>query len=299
MNRRLAAWAAATFLLACGARTEPGELDLGAGPTGDAGLPMGDAAPLADASPADVVLRDAPSEAGPGCPDSGPLERVYALGDDGTLYRYDPLTGKTTSLGALDCPDTSVIWTMTATTAHAYVVYTDSTLWAVDLATLHCSPTPFQQGQLGLDYDFGVAAFGSGASERIYYYGVPSNGSNAIVAVSDTVSYVLTKVGDVAPTAQGPSFPVNLTADESGHLYAFSPLGLVQELDSTGAQVLRSVDTGVTSDGTWATITYGSSLYLWVQDEVVGHDLATQTRTSDRKVGVDAIGAGSFPLCGG
>jgi hypothetical protein len=92
---------------------------------------------------------------------------------------------------------------------------------------------------------------------------------------------------------------VNLTADFTGHLYAFSPLGLVQELDSATGAVIRASNTGVTSMGTWATITYGADLYLWVQEEVVGYDLATSMRTSDRDAGARAIGAGSFPLCGG
>jgi hypothetical protein len=51
--------------------------------------------------------------------------------------------------------------------------------------------------------------------------------------------------------------------------------------------------------GTWATVTYGADLYLWVQSSVVGYDLASRLRTSDHDAGVNAIGVGSFTLCGG
>lgn len=258
MSRRLVACATG-LLLACGARTEPGEAGSGGG-----GIPA-DGGGSVDAVAGDAVAGDAAGgdalvETGPPCPDGGPLEAVYALDGATILYRYDPRTGKAVELGTLDCGNSNVPWTMTATTGRAYVVYTDWSLYAVDLATLACTPTAFQPGQLGLDDEFGVAAYGSGASERIFYYGVPTGASRAILAVSDTVSFAMTKVGDVASPAGGASFPVNLTADEAGHLYAFSPLGLVQEIDSTNAAVLRSVDTGVISHSTWATIAYGSAL---------------------------------------
>jgi len=73
----------------------------------------------------------------------------------------------------------------------------------------------------------------------------------------------------------------------------------VQQIDSANGAVLQAVDTQVTSMGTWATITYGTNLYLWVQSNVVGYDLASRSRTGDREVGVNAVGAGSFTLCGG
>ena len=64
------------------------------------------------------------------------------------------------------------------------------------------------------------------ASERLYVYGVPSGGGGPVLAVTDTQSYVLQKVGDVlpAPAPGGGGFPVNLTASSDGMLYAFQEL---------------------------------------------------------------------------
>jgi hypothetical protein len=278
---------ALSLLGGCGARTQPGGLSsTGLPPDASAG---DDARVPADASP------DTPA----GCPDGG-SEVVVALDSAGGLYRYYPATGSSISLGTPACDDSNVQWTLTATAAHAYIAYTDGSLYVVDLATMVCTPTAFQPGQLGLDFDFGIAAVGSGASEQLYYYGVPTSGESPILAVSDTQSFVLEEVGAIspAPPASG-GFPVNLTADGAGHLYAFSPVGLVQEIDATSAAVLQAVDTGVTSGSTWATIAYGSRLFLWVDTEVVGYDLATRSRTSELDAGLSAVGASAVSGCAG
>jgi hypothetical protein len=282
--------AAAPLLVACGSRTG---IDVSLLPA-DAS-PAADGSPAADASP----TADAPDDAGARCRDGGPLELAYVFDADGVLLRYDPLTGQSERLGAPDCGNDNVPWTMTASSENAYIVYTDWTIYRVSLATLACTPTPFQPGQLGLDAEFGVAAFGSGPSERLFVYGLPSGGSTPILAVSDTSSFVLSKIGDIVPVPPLSSFPVNLTADANGNLYAFSPGGLVQKIDSATGAVLQAVDTNVTSESTWATLTYGADLYLWVESRVDGYDLAARARTSDRDAGILAIGAGSFLACPG
>ena len=208
--------AAATVLFACGSRTGIDASEL----SSDAG-PLADAAPCCDGSlPGDAsTARDAGGCANGG----GAVEVSYVFDAVGVLYRYDPRTARPTRLGAPNCGNGNVPWTMTASREHAYVVYTDWTLYAVDLVTLACSPTSFRSGQLGLDSEFGVAVSGSGATERLFVYGQPTGGTSPILAVTDLSSFVLTKVGDVRPAPPVSSFPVNLTADATGHLIAFSP----------------------------------------------------------------------------
>jgi hypothetical protein len=280
LTRRVLAFLAALAGAGCGSRTDPGV----------AGAEPADASSRVDAFPGDAM---------PACDDGGPMELVYALDDVGVLHRYDPLMGRATDLGAPSCGDSNVQWTFTASRDRGYIIYTDGALYTVDLSTFACAPTTFRSGQLGLDTESGIAAVGSGASERLYFYGIPTGSATPILAVSDTTGFVLTKVGDISPTPPAGSYPVNLTSDFMGRLYAFSPLGLVQKIDSASGAVLQGVDTAVTSMGTWATITYGTNLYLWVQSNVVGYDLASRSRTSDRDAGVNAIGAGSFVVCGG
>jgi hypothetical protein len=276
-------------LAACGSRTG---LDLSSLPA-DAALPSDALAPDDGASPVDgFVLVDAP----PGC--SRPVETAYLLDESGVLYRYDPKTARTTLLGAPSCGNSNVAWTMTASRENAYIVYTDWTLYAVDLRTLVCSPTAFRSGQLGLDVDFGVAVSGSGAAERMFVYGVPSEGNHPILAVSDLSAFVLTKVGDILhePSVAG---YINLTADAVGNLYAFSPLGLLLQIDSTTGAVLQSLDTRVTSSTTWAQATYGSEDFLIVGSRAVGYDLASRKRTSSHDIGISPVGGGSVLTCAG
>lgn len=172
---------AAVGAVGCGSRTEPG------GPSGQ------------DAAATDGGLPGLPVDASPGCADGGPLELVYALDDLGVLHRYDPLTGQRTPLGTPACADGNVQWTFTASRDRGFILYTDGALFTVDLTTLACAPTPFQPGQLGLDTESGFAAVGSGASERLYFYGLASGGGAPILAVCDTTSYILTPVGAVTP----------------------------------------------------------------------------------------------------
>jgi hypothetical protein len=292
--------AIASALLACGSRTDLGP----APPSSDAGLVTdapseADAARCCDvgdgASPPDAAT---PVDAGKGCNDGGPIEVSYVFDAVGVLYRYDPLTARTTRLGAPSCGNGSVPWTMTASRKNAYVVYTDWSLYAVDLVTLACSPTAFRPGQLGLETEFGVAVSGSGASERLFVYGEPRGGA-PILAVTDLGSFVLTKVGDILPAPPAPSFPVNLTADATGHLYAFSPGGLLQKIDSATGAVLDAAQTGITTGGTWASFTLGSEVFLAVGSRVDGYDLASRRQTSTHDLGVFPIGAGTVLACPG
>ncbi len=270
-------FAFAVALLACGART-PLEVGTSSEPVTDGGSTL-------------------PPDSGAPCDDGGHPELSYVLDDVGVLYRYDVLTGKATALGTPDCDDDNVQWTMTASRTDAYILYTDWTLYDVDLSTLACSQTPFQTGQLGFDFDYGIAVSSSSGTDKLYVYGLPSGSTNPILAVSDLTSFVLTKVGDILPAPPPSTYPVNLTADTMGHLYAFSPLGWVQEIDATTGAVLQSKQTDVTTMSTWATLTRGSDLYLWVESQVVGYDLATGAHTSQLDAGVSAVGGNSVLLC--
>ena len=290
---------AAAALLACGSRTDPGALRPASGADAAAPVDAGavfDGAPVFDAPfPVDAFT---PPDSGNGCDASTP-DISYVFDAVGALYRYDPVAAKVTKLGTPDCGNGNVAWTMTASRENAYIVYTDWTLYAVDLTTLACSPTAFRAGQLGIGDQFGVAVSGTGGVERLFVYGEPNVGGNPILAVSDLSSFVLTKVGDILPVPPSSSFPVNLTADSMGHLYAFSPGGLLQQIDEATGVVLQSVQTGVTTMSTWASLTYGPEVYLFVDSRADGYDLPTRTRLSDQDIGVFPIGAGSILTCPG
>jgi hypothetical protein len=276
-----------TSLLACGCGGRTG-LDLsGAFP---------DTGPFDGSSIPDTA---SPIEAGSACDDGGPPEISYLLDSSGTLYRYDTQTQFTLPLGIPNCGDDNVQWTMTASRENAYIVYTDWTLYAVSLSTLACSPTPFPASPIDIGSEFGVAVADIGGVEKLYVYAEDSEGNGPFLAVTDLASFQLTKIGDVLPPPPADTFPVNLTADTMGHLYAFSPGGFVQKIDATTGSVLHSVQTNVTTSGTWASLTYGPELFLFVDSDVDGYDLMTQMQTSSFDAGIAPVGGNSVAACPG
>jgi hypothetical protein len=281
------ACAALTMIIRCGGRT-----GLDVPRAGQPPAPPGpDASPPTDAA-ADVVAR---------CGDGGPSDVAYVLDSVGNFYRYQPETGDEILLGTPDCGDPNIPWTMTAGRDHAYIVYTaDWSIFRVDLPTLECSPTPFVPNQLGLDEEFGVALTGSGASEQLYYYGLPNDSSTAILAVSDTVSFALTLIGNVdSMTAGEPFFPVNLTSDNAGHLFAYAPepSGYLLEIDPTSGAVLLSVDEFLPSGPPYATLSYLGSVYLFANDVVTRFEPPAPGPFSSLMIDAGAIGAGSYVVC--
>lgn len=276
---------ALTALVACGSRTD---IDLVRGASsGPRGAPDGSAFPV-DAGNTDATTR---------CGDGGPSAVAYVLDDVGNLYQYFPSTGQEVLLGTPNCGDSSIQWTMTAGRDHAYIVYTDWTMYSVDLTTLVCSPTPFVAGQLGLDDDFGVALTGSGSSERIYYYGIPSGSSTAILAVSDTVSFTLSMIGTVDPMMPNATlFGVNITSDNQGHLFAYAPEGYLLEIDPATAAVLLAVEAPV-SNAPYATLAFEGSVYLFSSQVVSRYEPPLPNPISSLTVDAGAVGAGSYVIC--
>jgi hypothetical protein len=276
-------------LSACGSRTE-----LPVSASGDGGttkIPEG--GPLLDAA---SPFGDARPEAAMGCT-RPPTEVAYLLDGEGALYRYDPVKGKATLLGTPSCGDENIAWTMTASGTTAFILYTgDWNLYAVDIATLACTLTPFQNGQLGLDAEYGFAAVGDPVPTQLYFYGIPDGQDQTILAVSDTTSFVLSPVGPITP--QPPSgLVVNLTADKLGNLYAYAPTGYLQRIDPVTAAALQVVQTDVLTEGTWGTLAYGTELILLAETDAVVYDLAAMARQSTRDIHVAHIGAGASLVC--
>ena len=295
-------------IVACGSRTDLGPApghDPGrtsdASPTFDAAHTVDAARPFDASLPPDArvtldVVKPPDASRLPRCGDGGAPEAAYVFDGAGVLYHYDPTRAVYAPIGSPGCEQT-VPWTMTVSRSHAYVLYTDWNLYAVDLQTLACSPTAFRSGQLGLDFEYGIAVADIGGVERFFVYGEPGGGGQPMLAESDLSSFVLTKVGDIQPLPPSMSFPINLTADSYGHLYAYSPVGELLQIDAATGAVLLDLQTGFTTSGTWATLTFGRRLFLFADDRVAGYDVSTQTETSVNHVDIAPIGAGSFLLC--
>jgi hypothetical protein len=150
--------------------------------------------------------------------------------------------------------------------------------------------------QLDVGYEFAMAVSSYGGVERLFVYGQPGLGAAPILAVGDLDSFVLTEVGPVVPMPPADGFTVNLTADGGGHLYAFSPSGYLQEIDQTTGAVLRSSETGVMTNGTWASVAHGADVFLIVDTEAVAYNLASSARIGRHDIGIAPIGGGTVFL---
>jgi hypothetical protein len=232
------------------------------------------------------------------CASSGLENASYLLDGAGVLYRYDPQTHRHHALGVPDCGNDNIAWTMTASRENAYILYTDWTLYAVDLTTLACNQTPFQSGQLGIDFEFGIAVASVAGEEKLFVYGRPDDEGPPILAVSDLESFTLTEVGEISPAPPSSSYPVNLTADAHGNVFAFSPDGRLQHIDSGTAAVLDSAMTPATTGGTWAQLVVsGTDDFLFVDDRVFDYDFGDHTTLFHQRDRVEPIGGNTVFAC--
>jgi hypothetical protein len=307
----------ASALLACGGRTgidPPGRAseradahvsgDDGGGDAGeeasfdafdDAGDDADDAA---DAEP-DAPFDAPPSDAGVACPDGG-VPTAYLLGESGGIFTFDPATLTTHKLGRPSCPTAVGPFTLSVSReGKAYVLYSNWTIYEVDLTTLACHETPFQMGQLGLDSELGIAVSRASGTEELLISGVPTGSNVPILAQGSLSSFVLTSSVDIAGSVpvSASLFPIDTQADLTGHVFALSDGGQVLEIDIASGAVLQRGQVPVRPSQSWAIMTYQAQVFVFNGSEVFRYDPATQASELVGDVGITVIGASAVP-CG-
>jgi hypothetical protein len=313
---------------ACGSRTgldfpvevarEAGLSDGGAtGPTPDASpLPvdsgppvLSDVARLADAL-LDVVDDDGPPpirgidasvppDSATVCPDGGDAT-AYLVAESGAFYTFDPPTLAIHLLGMLNCPATASAspFTMTVSLGAAYVLYSDGTLFRVDLQSLACTPTPFVTGQLGFPALLGLATSRSSGAKGLLLYGCIFSGGLCAptLARSDLTNFVLTEVGTLVPNPNA-GFPVDMKEDAFGRLIACDGSGLLIAIDSATGAVLGEDATGLQAGSALAVLTWNDQLFFFTQNQGVisSYDLVTRQLTALGVAGDTIVGASAVP----
>ena len=272
-------------LAACGSRTGLDLLPFAPSLTSpDASLPDGEPDASSEDSSPDVSTPMIDVDAPPPidamtpdglllCPDGG-ASLAYLWGQTGTLYTFDPATLAAQPLGVVVCPTTETPWTLSVSRAgFAYMMYQDWNIYRVDLATLACEATPYQQGQLGFAGEGAIAVSRGEAAERLYVYGM-NGGAAPVLAVTDLTSFVLTAVGPVSPNPN--AFPVDMQADAFGRLFVLSESGVLIQLDAATAGVLGQNQTTFETANSWAVMTWNDQIYFFGGSEVSLYNLATQ-----------------------
>jgi hypothetical protein len=246
-------------------------------------------------APSDAIV---PAEGGVGCA-GGVAPTAYLLDESGDIYVFDPASVSVQFLGTPSCNDETGPFTLSVSReGKAYVLYSDWQIFEVDLATFHCSSTPFQLGQLGLSSELAIAVSRASGVEKLLVSGVSDNSGAPILAESNLTSFVLTKVGDILPVPPSETFPIDMQADLTGHLYGLSDDGFVLEMDVNTGAVETTGEVPVNPDDSWAIMAYETDVFAFSGSTVFQYDFATHTSSLVGDVGIEVIGASALPCSG-
>jgi hypothetical protein len=274
------------FVCACGARTELYALDAG---EADATPPHDASADVTDASAPDVTDAPVIDDVTSGC-DGGVTAYLWDVA--GVLYTFDPTTLATTAIGQVSCPTNATPWTFSVSRAgYALMIYEDWKIYHVDLATLACAPTPFNENVIGFNGDEAIAiSRDPNTPEQLFIYGLINNTPN--LAVADPIALAPTVVGPV--NAKTLLFPADMQGDALGHLFVLGEQGHFLELDSKTAAVLADEQTAF-SDGDWAVMTFGNSVFFFGDGDVSLVNVQNGTLTALGSTNVPVVGASAAP----
>jgi hypothetical protein len=291
--------AAFVWVVACGSRTElltPFPIETGPGGT----APGDDAGTDAsrDGPPVDAPLEaDAPLDVDLNLCPQGTPPNAYLLDAGGTLYVFTPATLAVSALGTPSCMGASGgPWTLSVSREGvAYVVYEDWSIYAVELASLRCTRTPFVFGEQGIENQFGIAVSRDPSAERLYVLGTRRVPPSPLLAASDLVSFQLSPVA-VSGAIGGRSFDIQ--ADLASHLYVYTPDGELSRIDLTAGRVEWSKPTNFLGPGnSWAVMPYEGQIYLFANQRVARFDEVTGTTTPLGTVSTpwNVVGASGVP----
>jgi hypothetical protein len=248
--------------------------------------------PAVEEPPAEPVLDPPPAE---DCDHTSDL--VYLIGrDDHALYLFDPPTLSINRLGVLDCNTFASPASMAvARDGLAYVRYSDQSIKEVDLDTLRCRDTGYNDRRTAFGgFGMGFSADAAGGWRETLYVANISE-----IASLDTSSWQLDRFGSVASQSE-------LTGTADGELWTFLPLerpAILAQVDKqTGARVRTMRLTGFpnpTDIDAFAFAAWGGSFWLFVREYGMGSSTdiyrvdpgPTMVLVSE-DIGVDIVGAG-------
>lgn len=233
-------------------------------------------------------VHDAPDTYKPDCTDPS-IKYVYVVTEASHIYSFRPGTLAFKFIGTLDCPSSSMPFSMAVDRKGiAHVVFFDGGLFRVNLVNAHCEATPWIPGSQGFQqFGMGFSTDEGGPSEKLY---IANSGFETAptprLGWLDTTTYQVHPVGLLADTG------VELTGTGDGRLYGFfqgtgTGVAHLAHLDKTTA-VYKS-DTllpGVTLGLAWAFAFWGGD--FWFFTAPVDHSTVTWFDPDTSQIGVIA-----------
>ncbi len=211
--------------------------------TTDAAPPLSSADDLALGEGADINFIDPGGQPDTSDCANGNAE-IYLISVDAHFYKFNPANLQLTTLGLLACPSLATPYSMSVDRqGHAWVVFTDGTLYDVDTATLACKATNFTPGQSGFTtFGMGFSSNGNGnagAGETLFVSEAAFNGLNPVskgLAHIDLKTLKLTAVGPYDKIGAR----AEMTGTGDGRLFAAfegSPY-IVAQINKTNAHIM-------------------------------------------------------------
>ncbi len=239
----------------------------------------------------------------PACADETRL--VYVVTEERSLYRFRPETQALELVGLLNCDKSGANPTSMAIdrSGKAYVLYSDETLWKVDIHDATCQPTNYETGQSNfVKFGMGFSTNSNGGSTEALYL---SDHFGKGLAALDVKTLRLRTVGEYTGELRGQTSELTGTGD--GKLYGFfvtSPAQIAEISKGTGEIINPRALPNVYPGNAWAFAFYGGDFYLFTNASGSlprnegGSDI-TRYRPSDgsivklkEKIGVKVVGAG-------
>lgn len=214
--------------------------------------------------------------------------------DNAEMYLFDPATLAVDYVGKLSCAGGSSPNSMgVARDGVAYVRYSDDRVYEVDLETLACTNTSYNEPSFG-SFGMGYATDDADTWRDQLYVA-----NERQVAKLDTSTWSLTTVGTLPSQSE-------LTGNADGELWAFLPLerpAQLRRIDQVSGSALETVNVqGFPDPGNidaFAFATWDGDFFLFVREYGMGNSTdvyqvqpdGTSTKVVSR-MGFDIVGAG-------
>jgi len=265
-----------------------------AGPAGEGGLlPSADGGLVGDGGTAPAST----------CADETRL--IHVVTEERGFYRFKADTATLELIGFLQCEKSGATPTSMAIDRNgtAWVLYSDETLWNVDIRDASCKPTSYVSGQANfVKFGMGFSTNSNGGStESLYLSDHFGKGLASLDPKGLGVKFIGPYTGDLRGVTS------ELTGSGDGKLYGFfvtSPAKVAEISKGTGEILNPTELPGVYAGNAWAFAFYGAKLYIFTNasgtiprveggSDITSFDPKTGTVTKVKeRIGSKVVGAG-------
>jgi hypothetical protein len=211
-----------------------------------------------------------PTDGGDGCPDSA--KTVYVVDADNTFSSFDPTTKTFHDIGSLNCPASGGANPFSmgiSRDAFAYVLYSSGEVFKVDTGSLACTKTTFVASSSFTQFGMGFSTDTvGGTTDSLFIAGGAMFGPSAQLGHLDTTTFQASVIGQLSGWPE-------LTGTGSAQLWGFFPqfsgggsgMPKVAQLDKTTGSALKTFpQASLAGNATdWAFAFWGGDFYIFLE----------------------------------